>query len=59
MRTWKFLFIGILIVVFLILNIAIGSIAIPLEDTFRILFGDTTLSEVEKNIILRSRLPLL
>lgn len=57
MRTWKFLFIGILIVVFLILNIAIGSIAIPLEDTFRILFGDTTLSEVEKNIILRSRLP--
>ncbi len=47
----------VFIVVFLLLNIAIGSIAIPLENTLRILFGDHTLSEVEQNIILRSRLP--
>ncbi len=57
MRTWNFLFIILFIVIFLILNIAIGSIAIPIEDTFRILFGDTSLPEVEQNIILRSRLP--
>mgnify|MGYP002620724096 CR=1 FL=1 len=57
MRTWKFLLMTVFIVVFLLLNIAIGSIAIPLENTLRILFGDHTLSEVEQNIILRSRLP--
>ncbi|MBP3827715.1 MAG: iron ABC transporter permease [Prevotella sp.] len=57
MRIWKFLLIIILIVVFLFLNIAIGSISIPLQDTIQILFGDTSQSEVWRNIILKSRLP--
>ena len=45
------------IVVLAIVNLMIGSVEIPMADICRILLGDTTVSDIWQNIILKSRLP--
>ncbi|MBR2232240.1 MAG: iron ABC transporter permease [Prevotella sp.] len=47
----------LLIIVFFFLNIVVGTIAIPLNDAFSILFGNDQQPQVWQNIILKSRLP--
>ena len=54
---WKFLCMILLIVLCFFLNIAIGTIAIPVRDAFGILLGEEHQSLVWQNIILKSRLP--
>ena len=53
----KLLCMFLLIVVFFLLNIVVGTITIPLGDAFSILFGNDQLPQVWQNIILKSRLP--
>ena len=53
----KFICMSLLIVVFFFLNIVVGTIAIPLNDAFSILFGNDQQPQVWQNIILKSRLP--
>ena len=45
------------IVVLTIVNLLLGSVDIPLKNVCRILFGDTSESEIWQNIIWKSRLP--
>jgi len=47
----------LLIALCFFLNIAVGTIAIPVRDAFGILFGEEHQSLVWQNIILKSRLP--
>ena len=47
----------LLIVVLFALNLAIGTIEIPLKSVWLILFGDETQQEIWRNIVMRSRLP--
>ena len=54
---WKFLCMILLIALCFFLNIAIGTIAIPVRDAFGILLGEEHQSLVWQNIILKSRLP--
>lgn len=54
---WKFLCMILLIALCFFLNIAIGTIAIPVGDAFGILLGEEHQSLVWQNIILKSRLP--
>lgn len=54
---WKFLCMILLIALCFFLNIAVGTIAIPVRDAFGILFGEEHQSLVWQNIILKSRLP--
>ena len=54
---WKFLSMILLIALCFFLNIAIGTIAIPVRDAFGILLGEEHQSLVWQNIILKSRLP--
>ncbi len=54
---WKFLCMILLIALCFFLNIAIGTIAIPVRDAFGILWGEEHQSLVWQNIILKSRLP--
>ena len=54
---WKFLCMIMLIALCFFLNIAIGTIAIPVRDAFGILLGEEHQSLVWQNIILKSRLP--
>lgn len=54
---WKFLCMILLIALCFLLNIAIGTIAIPVRDAFGILLGEEHQSLVWQNIILKSRLP--
>ena len=53
----KLLCMFLLIMVFFLLNIVVGTITIPLGDAFSILFGNDQLPQVWQNIILKSRLP--
>ena len=53
----KLLCMFLLIVVFFLLNIVVGTITIPFADAFSILFGNDQLPQVWQNIILKSRLP--
>lgn len=53
----KFICMFLLILVFFFLNIVVGTIAIPLNDAFSILFGNDQQPQVWQNIILKSRLP--
>ena len=53
----KFLCMILLIALCFFLNIAIGTIAIPVRDAFGILLGEEHQSLVWQNIILKSRLP--
>ena len=47
----------LLIVVLFALNLAIGTIEIPLKSGWLILVGDETQQEIWRNIVMRSRLP--
>lgn len=47
------------IVVLAVVNLLIGSVKIPVADVCRILAGDGSESEIWRNIVLKSRLPLV
>lgn len=47
----------LLIVVLFALNLAVGTIEIPLKSVWLILWGDDTQQEIWRNIVMRSRLP--
>ena len=47
----------LLIVVLFALNLAVGTIEIPLKSVWLILLGDNTQQEIWSNIVMRSRLP--
>lgn len=47
----------LLIVVLFALNLAVGTIEIPLKSVWLILCGDDTQQEIWRNIVVRSRLP--
>ena len=47
----------LLIVVLFALNLAVGTIEIPLKSVWLILWGDDTQQEIWRNIVVRSRLP--
>ena len=47
----------LLIVVLFALNLAVGTIEIPLKSVWLILVGDDTQQEIWRNIVMRSRLP--
>jgi iron complex transport system permease protein len=47
----------LLIVVLFALNLAVGTIEIPLKSVWLILLGDDTQQEIWRNIVVRSRLP--
>lgn len=51
------LFIVILIFVFFLLNIILGSVQIPFKDVWHILWGDYNGNEIWQNIIWKSRVP--
>ena len=54
----RFLFITILVVVFFLLNIIIGTISIPISEVMDVLLGSgENATQVSQNIILKSRLP--
>ena len=53
-----FTIIGVLIIVFFVLNLSLGTIAIPFDEVVRILFGrDGEGNEIWCNIIWKSRYP--
>ena len=47
----------ILIPILAIINLGLGSVPIPANEVFRILFGEGSDSEVWTNIVLMTRLP--
>lgn len=51
------LFIVILIFIFFLLNIILGSVQIPFKDVWHILWGDYNGNEIWQNIIWKSRVP--
>lgn len=51
------LFIVILIFIFFLLNIILGSVLIPFKDVWHILWGDYNGNEIWQNIIWKSRVP--
>ena len=55
--TLYMLFIVILIFIFFLLNIILGSVQIPFKDVCHILWGDYNGNEIWQNIIWKSRVP--
>lgn len=51
------LFIALLIFVFFLLNILLGSVQIPFKDVWHILWGDYNGNEIWQNIVWKSRIP--
>ena len=51
------LLIALLIFVFFLLNILLGSIQIPFKDVWHILWGDYNGNEIWQNIVWKSRIP--
>lgn len=51
------LLIALLIFVFFLLNILLGSIQIPFKDVWQILWGDYNGNEIWQNIVWKSRIP--
>ena len=51
------LLIALLIFVFFLLNILLGSIQIPFKDVWHILWGDYSGNEIWQNIVWKSRIP--
>lgn len=51
------IFIVILIFIFFLLNIILGSVQIPFKDVWHILWGDYNGNEIWQNIIWKSRVP--
>ena len=58
MKTSTYLFgLTLLIVVLFALNLAVGTIEIPLKNVWLILWGEDNQQEIWRNIVIRSRLP--
>ena len=58
MKTTTYLILLFLLIVALFaLNLAVGTIEIPLKSVWLILLGDDTQQEIWSNIVMRSRLP--
>lgn len=55
--TFYLLLITLLIFVFFLLNILLGSIQIPFKDVWHILWGDYNGNEIWQNIVWKSRIP--
>ncbi len=55
--TLRFLLMGLLTLVFFMLNIVLGSVYIPLPDVFGVLVGQSTAKLAWESIILNTRLP--
>lgn len=53
----RFLLMGVLIVLLFVINLTLGSVAIPWLDVFGILLGQTAKSTAWEGIILNTRLP--
>ena len=58
-RTRIILMVAILlsIIIFLVLNLLLGSVSIPARSVIAILSGSAEESEIWRNIVLKSRLP--
>lgn len=52
-----FIILSVLLVLFLFVNVSLGSVQIPLEDIFKIITGNSPAKESWKTIILSFRLP--
>lgn len=55
--TIHFLILSALLILFLLINISLGSVLIPFKDVFLIVFGDESLKDSWQTIILNFRLP--
>ncbi|CAM1363293.1 Iron complex transport system permease protein [Tenacibaculum sediminilitoris] len=55
--TAHFLLLSILLIVFLLLNISLGSVSIPLKEIFNSLLGNTVAKDSWETIIINYRLP--
>lgn len=55
--TKQFILLSILLVVFILLNISLGSITIPLKEVFKILLGNVPQKESWEYIVLNYRIP--
>ena len=57
MKSGKILLLLLLIALFVVLNLAVGSVAIPMSEVWRVLTGEASSNVVWDNIILQTRLP--
>lgn len=57
MKSGKILLLLVTITVFVVLNLAVGSVAIPMSEVWRVLTGEASSNVVWENIILHTRLP--
>ena len=55
--TKNYIILTVLLVVFFVLNISLGSVSIPFDETIKILFGNSASKESWETIILNFRLP--
>ncbi|MEE4000478.1 iron ABC transporter permease [Tenacibaculum sp. FZY0031] len=55
--TFHFLLLSVLLIVFLLLNISLGSVSIPLKEIFNSLFGNPVAKDSWETIIINYRLP--
>ncbi|MGB1042479.1 MAG: FecCD family ABC transporter permease [Tenacibaculum sp.] len=55
--TKHFIFLSVLLIVFLLINISVGSVAIPLKEILNSLTGSTVAKDTWQTIVLNFRLP--
>lgn len=55
--TIHFLLLSVLLIIFLLLNISLGSVSIPLKEIFNSLFGNPVVKDSWETIIINYRLP--
>ena len=54
---YKFILLFLGTLAFFVLNLLLGTVKIPIENILSIFMGDESVSEIERNIILSSRVP--
>lgn len=54
---YKFILLFVGAVAFFLLNLLLGTVKIPIENILCVFLGDESVSEIERNIILSSRVP--
>ena len=54
---YKFILLFLGTLAFFLLNLLLGTVKIPIENILCIFMGDESVSEIERNIILSSRVP--
>lgn len=54
---YKFILLFLVVIIFFVLNLLLGTVKIPVDAILCILVGDDTLSEIWRNIIFSSRVP--